>query len=46
MGEEVLGLAKFICPSTGEWQGQEAGVGGWGAGWGEGIGGFGISFEM
>jgi hypothetical protein len=26
---EALGLAKFICPSTGEGQGQEVGVGGW-----------------
>jgi hypothetical protein len=37
MGGEALGLAKIICPSTGECQGQEAGVGvGWGAerGWG------------
>jgi hypothetical protein len=27
MGGEALGLAKTICPSTGECQGQEAGVG-------------------
>jgi hypothetical protein len=27
MGGEALGLAKIICPSTGECQGQEAGVG-------------------
>ena len=26
--ERPLGLANFICPSTGERQGQEAGVGG------------------
>ena len=26
--ERPLGIANFICPSTGEWQGQEAGVGG------------------
>ena len=26
--ERPLGLAKFICPSIGERQGQEAGVGG------------------
>jgi hypothetical protein len=26
-----LGLANFICPSTGEHQGQEAGVGGLGS---------------
>jgi hypothetical protein len=40
MGGEALGLAKIICPSTGECQGQEAGVVGWGAGWGEVIGDF------
>jgi hypothetical protein len=28
MGGEALVLAKSICPSTGEHQGQEAGVGG------------------
>ena len=28
MGGGALGLAKIICPSTGECQGQEAGVGG------------------
>ena len=28
MGGEALGLAKSICPNTGEYQGQEAGVGG------------------
>jgi hypothetical protein len=27
MEGEALGLAKIICPSTWEWQGQEAGVG-------------------
>jgi hypothetical protein len=26
--ERPLGLANFICPSTGEFQGQEVGVGG------------------
>jgi hypothetical protein len=31
MGGEALGLVKIICPSTGECQGQEAGVGGLGA---------------
>jgi hypothetical protein len=31
MGGEALGLAKIICPSTGEYQGQEAGVGGLGS---------------
>jgi hypothetical protein len=28
---EALGLAKIICPSTGECQGQESGVGGLGS---------------
>jgi hypothetical protein len=27
MGGEALGLTKIICPSTGECQGQETGVG-------------------
>jgi hypothetical protein len=36
LGGEALGLAKIICPSTREYQGQEAGVGGLG----EGIGDF------
>jgi hypothetical protein len=31
MGGEALGLTKIICPSTGECQGQEAGVGGLGS---------------
>jgi hypothetical protein len=31
MGGETLGLGKIICPSTGECQGQEAGVGGLGS---------------
>jgi hypothetical protein len=43
MGGEALGLVKIICPSTGECQGQEAGVGGLGFRVGEGIGGFGDS---
>jgi hypothetical protein len=29
--ERPLGLANFICPSTGEQQGQEVGVGGSGS---------------
>ena len=29
--ERPLGLANFICPSTGECQGQELGVGGYGS---------------
>jgi hypothetical protein len=42
--ERPLGLANFICLSTGECQGQEVGVG-------RGVGGrvwgtFGIAFEM
>jgi hypothetical protein len=28
MGGDALGLAKIICSSTGEFQGQEVGVGG------------------
>jgi hypothetical protein len=31
MGGVALGLAKIICPSTGECQGQEVGVGGLGS---------------
>jgi hypothetical protein len=27
--ERPIGRANFICPSTGECQGQEVGVGGW-----------------
>ena len=37
--ERPIGLANFICPSTGERQGQKGGVGGQGSG-GEGIGVF------
>jgi hypothetical protein len=41
MGGETLGLAKILCPSIGECQGQEAGVGGLGSRRrGEGIGDF------
>ena len=32
MGRKDLGIVKIICPSTGECQGQEAGVGGLGSG--------------
>ena len=32
--ERPLGLANFICLSTGEHQGQEVGIGGRGVGWG------------
>ena len=44
--ERTLGHANFICPSTGESQGQEVGVSDRGAGLGEGIGTFRIAFEM
>ena len=40
MGGEALGLVKIICPSTGECQGQEVGVGGLGSRAGGGYGGF------
>jgi hypothetical protein len=40
MGGETLGLVKTICPSTGECQGQEAGVGGLGRRAGDVIGDF------
>jgi hypothetical protein len=38
--EWPIGLANFICLSTGEREGQEMGVGGWGSGWGSGWGDF------
>ena len=44
--ERPLGIANFICPSTGEHQGQEVGVSGWGSGWGSVGGTFGIELEM
>jgi hypothetical protein len=44
--ERPIGLANFICPSTGERQGQEVGVGGWASGWGSAWGTFGIALEM
>ena len=46
MGEEALGPVKAGCPSVGECQDGEAGVGGWventlkEAGYRDGIGGF------
>jgi hypothetical protein len=54
MGGEVLGPVKVLCPSIGEYQGQEVGVGGLGSrGKEERIGDFlegklgkGIPFEM
>jgi hypothetical protein len=45
--ERLLGTANFICPSTGECQGQEVGVGGEGIRAGGRVWGtFGIAFEM
>ena len=51
MGGEALGPVKVLCPSIGECQGQEAGVGGLVRGGGdrgfsEGKLGKGIPFEM
>jgi hypothetical protein len=40
MGAEALSLGKVLCPSVGECQGQEAGVGGLESREGEGIGDF------
>jgi hypothetical protein len=41
MGKEALGPVKVLCPSIGECQGQEVGVGGLESrGMGEGIGDF------
>jgi hypothetical protein len=37
--ERPIGHANFICPSTGERQGQKNGNG-WGEKWGEGMGDF------
>ena len=44
--ERPIGRANFICPSTGELQGQEVGVGGWGSGCGRVWGTFGLALEM
>jgi hypothetical protein len=44
--ERPIGRANFICLSTGERQGQEVGVSGWGSGWGSVWGTFGIALEM
>jgi hypothetical protein len=44
--ERPIGLANFICPSTGERQGQKGGVGGQGSGVGWVWGTFGIALEM
>jgi hypothetical protein len=40
--ERSISRANFICLSTGERQGQEVGVDGWGSVWGT----FGIALEM
>ena len=40
--ERSIGRANFICLNTGEHQGQEVGVSGWGSVWGT----FGIALEM
>ena len=40
MGGEALSPVKALCPSVGECQGQEVGVGGLGSRAGEGIGDF------
>jgi hypothetical protein len=44
--ERPIGHANFICPSTGERQGQIGGVGGYGSGGGWVWGTFGIALEM
>jgi hypothetical protein len=44
--ERLIGRANFICLSSGERQGQEVGVGGWGSGWGSVWETFGIALEM
>jgi hypothetical protein len=41
-----LGLAKIICPKTGKYQGQEAGVGGLKSRVGEGISNFWTSISI
>jgi hypothetical protein len=45
MGGQALDLGKIICPSTGECQGQEAGVDGLGSRAGGGNRGFGDSIS-
>jgi hypothetical protein len=42
--ERPIGPANFICPSTGERQGQKVEVGGWVGAWGRVWGTFGIAF--
>jgi hypothetical protein len=47
VGGETLGLVKIKCPSTGEFQSQEAGMGGLGSSWWVRVlWTFGIAFEM
>jgi hypothetical protein len=43
--ERPIGLANFICPSTGEHQGQKGGGGGGGGGGGVDMGDFWYSIE-
>ena len=43
--DRPIGLANFICPSTGERQGQEVRVGGEGS-WGRAWGTYGEALEM
>jgi hypothetical protein len=44
--ERPIGLANFICLSTGECQGQEVEVDGWQSGWESMWGTFEIALEM
>jgi hypothetical protein len=44
--ESPIGLANFISLSTGEWQGQEVGVGGGEGRGGRGWGAFGVALEI
>jgi hypothetical protein len=44
--ERSIGRANFVCPSTGEHQGQEVGVDGWGSEWGSMWGTLGIALEI
>jgi hypothetical protein len=44
--ERPIGLSNFICPITGEHQGQKGGVGGQASGGGWIWGTLGIAFEM
>jgi hypothetical protein len=44
--ERTIGRSNLICLSTGEFQGQEVGVGVWGIVYGRVWGTFGIALEM